>query len=248
MSTRAREIAARIEDVQSRIIEAARRAGREPSDVLLVAVSKTHGLDAVEAAYNAGLRHFGENRIEEGGEKIPAARSLLPADVVWHMIGHIQSRKTGDVPGLFNWVHSVDRLKIARRLSDAALAEGRVLEVLLELNVSGEESKQGYGLAGWPEDSRTFAALRQDIEVMAQMPGIRVQGLMTMAPYGIDPEDARPVFRRLRAVREALCNHFPAMRWLHLSMGMTADYEVAVEEGATIVRVGTAIFGEREGY
>lgn len=248
MTTLAQPTAARIEEVRSRIAEAAHRAGRDPSDVLLIAVSKTHPLEAVQAAYEAGLRHFGENRVEEAVAKIPAARTALPSDVVWHMIGHIQSRKTADVPGLFEWVHSVDRLKVARRLSDAAQAKGRLLDVLLELNVSGEESKQGYGMAGWPDDSRAFDVLCQDVEAMAGLPGICVQGLMTMAPYSDDSEAARPVFRRLRAVREALCERFPAMSWMQLSMGMTADYEVAVEEGATMVRVGTAIFGEREGY
>ncbi len=231
--------------VRDRIAVAARRAGRDPSDVLLVAITKTHGLEVLEAACEAGLRHFGENRVEEAEDKVRAARELLPGDVVWHMVGHIQSRKTRDVAPLFEWVHSVDRLKIARRLSDAYGDEGRVLDALIEVNLSGEESKYGFDLSGWPEDRTQASALFHEIEKMVELPHVRWQGLMTLAPYTEDPETVRPIFRRLRLLAEAVRERFPAQGWPHLSMGMSGDFEVAVEEGATMVRIGTALFGPR---
>jgi PLP dependent protein len=245
MSTVRDSVTERIAEVQQRIADAADRAGRDPSDVLLVAVSKTYGLDAVQAAYQAGVRNFGENRVEEAGQKITEAMSLLPPDVVWHMIGHIQSRKTDEVTGLFSWVHSIDRLKIARRISEAAIGAGQVLNVLLEVNVSGEESKYGYDLADWPEELTSLDRFCSEVQELLTLPRLRLEGLMTMAPFGDDPEDARPVFQRLHLLRDILRERFPGTAWPHLSMGMTADFEVAIEEGATIIRVGTAIFGGR---
>ena len=238
-------IAARIGEVRERIADAASRAGRNPDDVLLVAVSKTYGMDAIDAAFEAGVQNFGENRVEEAANKIPASNGKLPADVTWHMIGHIQSRKTADVARLFRWVQSIDRVKIARRLSDAAGEAGRVLDILLEVNMSGEESKSGFDLSQWPNNPNQNTEFVSEIKTMLTLPGIRVQGLMTMAPYSADSETARPIFRRLRELRDALREQFPQVAWTHLSMGMTADYEVAIEEGATMVRVGTAIFGPR---
>lgn len=240
-----------VERVLSNVAEAAQRAGRGESAVTLVAVSKTHDLPMIAAASQAGLRHFGENRVEEARDKIEAARSgELPADVVWHMVGHIQSRKTDDVAPLFDWVHSIDRWKIARRLEEHLAGSPRSLDVLLEVNVSGEESKYGYDLSVWPEGgSRAeaqFAALAADVEQMTDLERLRLRGLMTLAPYTEDPETVRPVFRRLRHLRDALRDRFPGLSWDELSMGMSADYEVAVEEGATLVRVGTAIFGVRQ--
>jgi pyridoxal phosphate enzyme (YggS family) len=237
-------IAERIAGVNNRIAEAAARVDRDPTDVLLVAVTKTHGLDAVQAAYQAGIRNFGENRVEEADQKITASLGL-PADAVWHMIGHIQSRKTDDVAHLFLWVHSIDRLKIARRLSEASSGAGQILRVLLEVNVSGEESKYGFDLADWPSDLLPLDRFCSEIQHLLVLPGLQVEGLMTMAPFSDDPEDARPVFQRLRLLRDVLRERFPGISWPHLSMGMTLDYEVAIEEGATIVRVGTAIFGGR---
>jgi PLP dependent protein len=235
----------RIAEVQARIANAAMRAGRDPADVLLIAVSKTHSLNAVQSAHRAGLCHFGENRVEEADQKIADAASLLPSDVVWHMIGHIQSRKTDDVARLFTWVHSVDRLKIARRLSEAASGAGRVLNTLLEVNVSGEASKYGYDLAAWPDEMSGLDRFCAEVRELLALPGLRLEGLMTMAPFSDEPEDARPVFQKLHLLRDVLRERFPGTTWPHLSMGMTADYEVAVEEGATMVRVGTAIFGGR---
>lgn len=238
-------LADRIAQVQERMEAAGRRSGRKPSDVLLVAVTKTHGIGVVQAAYEAGLRQFGENRVEEAEGKIASAHHLLPGPVTWHMIGHIQSRKAADVPQLFHWVHSVDRLKVARNLDKAAGALEQPLDALIEVNLSGEVSKQGYDLSRWPDDTVQEVALCQVIEAISELPGLRLQGLMTMAPLTSDPESIRPVFRRLRVLRDVLCRRFPALAWSHLSMGMSGDFEVAIEEGATMVRLGTALFGER---
>lgn len=235
----------RLAQVQERIDAAARRSGREPSEVLLVAVTKTHGIEVIQAAYEAGLRQFGENRVEEARDKIASAHRLLPGPVTWHMIGHIQSRKAPDVPSLFRWVHSVDRLKVARKLDVSASMLDQPLDVLLEVNLSGEVSKEGYDLSRWPDDRTQEAALCREIEAIGGLPGLRLQGLMTMPPVTPDPEGVRPVFRRLRTLRDALSSRFPALAWPHLSMGMSGDFEVAIEEGATMVRLGTALFGER---
>ena len=246
MNATALEVAENVAEVGQRIAAAAGRAGRDPGDVLLVAVSKTHGLDVIQAACDAGLRHFGENRVDEAEEKILAGRGTLPADVVWHMVGHIQSRKAKDAAPLFDWVHSIDRLKIARRLSRAAQADGRALPGLIEVNLSGEASKYGFDLSRWPDDEAQSQRFYQAVEEMLALPQLDIQGLMTLAPYTEEPETVRPVFRRLNALRAALRERFPQRAWEHLSMGMSGDFEVAVEEGATMVRVGTAIFGARE--
>lgn len=244
-----RTVAAQIEEniaaVRARIAAAAERAGRNPADVQIVAVTKTHGPEVILAAYEAGLRHFGENRVEEAEGKIAALRADLPPDGVWHMVGHIQSRKTADVAALFEWVHSVDRFKVARRLSEAAQRLGRTLEVLLEINLSGEKSKFGYDLSRWPDDAAQGEAFFAEVAHLLELPNLHWQGLMTMAPYTTDAETVRPIFRRLRLLREALRSRFPALDWPHLSMGMSGDFEVAVEEGATMVRIGTALFGPR---
>ncbi len=245
MSVLAESITERIEAVQERVAVAAQRSGRDASEVLLVAVTKTHGLEVIEAAYQVGLRHFGENRVEEARDKVLAARKHLPADAVWHMVGHVQSRKTRDVASLFDWVQSVDRFKIARRLKEALEGEGRTLDLLLEVNLSGEESKYGYDLSRWPDDKAQGDAFFSDIEAILPLPGIRLHGLMTLAPYAADPEVVRPVFRKMRLLREALLPRFPGQLLSHLSMGMSGDYEVAIEEGATMVRLGTALFGAR---
>lgn len=240
------DIAGNLKRVRERIADAASRAGRNPADVCLVAVSKTHDISAVEAAYAAGVRHFGENRVAEMATKVKAAQERLPDDVTWHMVGHIQSRKSSDAAPLFDWVHSIDRVKIARRLDSSLNDLGRIAQGLVEVNVSGEKSKYGFDLSGWPDDPTPFDRLCEAIEQMQHLSALRLVGLMTMAPYIEDPEIVRPVFRRLHALRDALRARYPADPWLHLSMGMSGDYEVAIEEGATMVRIGTAIFGPRE--
>lgn len=237
------EIAARIADVQRRIADAAEKGNRSPDEVLLIAVTKTYGIDAIRAAYDASVRHFGENRVEEAVEKVAQAQLLMP-DARWHMIGHIQSRKTTEVAETFNYAHSIDRFKIARRLSESASELGRVIDLFLEVNISGEASKYGYPMAAWPAKQDTFNALLQDITEIHALSGIRLQGLMTMAPYSDNAEDSRPVFRQLRMLRNAVQEQ-SHVTLPHLSMGMSGDYEVAVQEGATMVRVGTAIFGSR---
>jgi pyridoxal phosphate enzyme (YggS family) len=228
------QIAANLATVRQRMAAAATRAGRDPADVLLVAVSKTHPLAAVEAAVAAGQRDFGENRLEELWPKVEAA-GAAHLDVIWHFIGTIQSRKTAEAVGPWALIHSVDRAKIAQRLSRDAVAAGQVLPVLLEVNVSGEPSKHGFSAQELFDTAAELAAL----------PGIQIRGLMTMAPLVDDADAARPVFRALRQLRDELAVRCPQVQWQHLSMGMTNDFEVAIEEGATIIRVGSAIFGAR---
>ena len=229
------ELQSRIAAVHERIAAAAERAGRDPAEVTLVAVSKMHSPEEVAAACASGLRVFGENRVEEAAPKVEAVAQLVaPAPPpAWHLIGHLQSRKAEDVLPWASMVHSVDSVKLAQRLSRFATAEK--LPILLEVNVSGEASKYGFR----PEE------LPAAVETIAALPGVALQGLMTMAPIAADPEEVRPVFAALHTLKDELARHYPALDWRHLSMGMTDDFEVAIEEGATIVRVGRAIFGER---
>ena len=247
-----KDVTHNLKRVQERMAEAALRAGRDPAGVTLVAVTKTRPAGEVVAAYQAGVRHVGENRVEEALAKIPAVQAALPGpQPTWHMVGHVQSRKARDVVAHFDHVHSVDRLKIARRLSGFAHETGRVLPVLLECNVSGEEAKFGFDLPGWERDAARQEAFFAAVEEILPLPGLSVQGLMTMPPLVTDPETVRPVFASLRALLDALRERFPTQGlasghdWRHLSMGMTDDFEVAIEEGATMVRVGRAIFGPR---
>lgn len=249
----------RVGDVRERIAAAARRVGRDPAEVTLVAVSKLQPAETVAAAYAAGVRLFGENRVEEAGPKTRAVAALVAPNSppIWHMIGHLQSRKAQDVLSWASMVHSVDSVKLAARLSrfvssppappscqerelDSLLpsqggsrGEG-VLPILLEVNVSGEASKQGFRPAELPGA----------VEMIAALPGLRIEGLMTMAPIAEDPEAVRPVFAGLRRLRDDLAHRFPTADLRRLSMGMTDDFEIAIEEGATLVRVGRAIFGE----
>ncbi|MBX3011822.1 MAG: YggS family pyridoxal phosphate-dependent enzyme [Caldilineaceae bacterium] len=231
----ATEIAKNLADIRARIAAAATRAGRDPQTVTLVAVSKTKPFSAIEAAYQAGQRDFGENRLEELWPKVTAAQELGLADIRWHLIGTIQSRKTAQAVGPFSLIHSIDRDKIAQRLSRDAEAAQCVLSVLLEVNVSGEASKHGFT----PTDLLANAA-----DLLA-LPALQIQGLMTMAPLVEEAAAARPVFRRLHEVRAELQERHPTGHWQELSMGMTNDFEVAIEEGATLVRIGSAIFGSR---
>ena len=224
-------IAERVAAVRERIAQAAARAGRDPASVALVAVSKTVPAHRVYAAYLTGIRDFGENRVEEALPK----QDELPADIGWHMIGHIQSRKARDVVGHFSLVHSLDSLDLAETLQRRADMAAARVPVLVEVNVAGEESKYGFA----PSDLPAAVGALQALDRLA------VRGLMTMAPIVGDPEAARPVFRDLRDLRDRLRAAYPALALDELSMGMTDDFEVAIEEGATLVRVGRAIFGER---
>ncbi len=237
----------RLSVVHAQIAGACAAAGRSPAEVRLVAVSKTHPPEAVVAAYQAGLRDFGENRVEEAVEKIAAVQQLLPgAALAWHMIGHIQSRKARLVTTGFTLIHSLDSLRLAEKLSRLALEAGSVTNVLLEMNVSGEDSKSGWSVAAWAHRTTVRESLWGDIRsILDGMPGVRICGLMTMAPVVEEAEQARPVFAELRSLRVALQNDFPQGDWSQLSMGMTDDFPVAIAEGATIVRIGRAIFGSR---
>ena len=231
--------------VQRRIADAAARAGRDPHEITLVAVSKTFPAKSILAAHALGVQHFGENRVEEAAEKIPLVMRQLPdhpatelPNITWHLVGHLQSRKVRDAAALFDFVQSVDSVHLARRLSDRAATLGKTMPIVLEVNVSGETSK--YGFAPTPRD----AFLSTVNEILA-LPNLDVQGLMTIAPIVAQPDDARPHFRALRELRDELRARFPDRAWTHLSMGMTDDFQAAIAEGATIVRIGRAIFGQR---
>jgi hypothetical protein len=231
--------------VQQRMAEAALRANRAPQDVRLVAVSKTFLAEAVLEAIEAGQRDFGENRVEEALPKKAAVAQARDGDVRWHLIGHVQSRKARDAGGQFDLIHSVDSLRLAHKLSAACVAAGARQEILLECNVSGEVSKDGFAVAGWEQDRVAFDAFARDVAQIISLAGLRVRGLMTMAPIMDEPAQARPFFASLRGLRDALHERFPHADWADLSMGMTDDFEVAIAEGATLVRIGRAIFGSR---
>lgn len=237
-------ISANIASIHRQIEAACQRSGRDPAAVTLVAVSKSQPAEAIQEAVAAGLQHFGENRVEEATGKIPEVRQVVAEPLVWHMVGHIQSRKARRIPGLFQMVHALDRVKLASRLSRLMSDRGESLDVLLEVNVSGEASKSGLAAAGWQESQAVRDSLWQDCEVILGLPGLRVCGLMTMAPIVRDAEETRPLFAQLACLRSALAEDF-GNPLPELSMGMTDDYPVAVEEGATIVRIGRAVFGPR---
>ena len=226
-----RELIDILEDVNGRIRAACDRAGRNPEDVEIVAVTKTHGADVVKEAWDAGLQIVGENKVQEAAWKKPSSVS----GPQWHLIGHLQSNKVRHALELFDFIHSVDSVKLADRINFIADEIGASPRVLLEVNVSGEKSKSGMS----PD------AVRPTIEhIASECPRITVEGFMTMAPFSENPEDARPYFRRLRELRDALQDSL-GIGLPRLSMGMSGDYEVAVEEGATWVRLGTVLFGER---
>jgi len=227
-----------ITEVRKQIAAAAQRVGRSPAEITLVAVSKTKPLELIKMAYNSGITDFGENRVQEALAKIA---DFHPEGIRWHMIGHVQTNKAGKVSGSFACIHSVDSLHVAQALNQHAekahQADPTFLRqpVLLQVNISGEQSKEGMTAEETPLLARQIVTL----------PYLEVQGLMTVAPLVQDPEEVRPVFRRLRELNERLRQEIPVSLWQHLSMGMTDDYRIAIEEGATIVRVGRAIFGER---
>jgi pyridoxal phosphate enzyme (YggS family) len=225
-------LAANIAEVQAKISAAAQRAGCAAAEITLVAVSKTQPPDMVKIAYNLGVTHFGENRIQEALSK---SAVFSPANIAWHMIGHLQSNKAGKAVGAFACIQSVDSLHLAKLLNRHAEQAGMRQAILLQVNISGELSKEGMTVAETRPLARQIVAL----------PYLDVQGLMTIAPLVADAEEVRPVFRALRHLRDQLRQASPDCTWSHLSMGMTDDFQVAIEEGATIVRIGRAIFGER---
>jgi len=222
--------------VRDRINTAARRAGRSPDEIALMAVSKTQPPERIREAYSAGQRLFGENRVQEFSGKVELLRDLK--DAAWHLIGHLQTNKAAKTAELFRAVDSVDSLRLAEKLDVAARALGKKLDVLIEINVGGEAAKSGLA-----PDS---AALDQLLMAVPRLASLVFRGLMTVPPFTDDPESARPYFRKLRELRDTIAaRHVPGVVIDQLSLGMSHDFEVAIEEGSTCVRVGTAIFGER---
>ena len=213
-------------ELQQRIARACQRAGRSPEGVTLVAVTKTVDVSAIEAAFNAGVRHFGESRVQEAKPKIEQLRKLKPG-ITWHMVGHLQTNKAKTAADIFDIIHSIDSLKLAETLNDCS---PKRLPILIQINVSAEASKGGFAL---PE-------VNEAVKQIGKLANLDIQGLMTIAPWVDDAEEVRLVFRQMRQLRDAL-------GLKHLSMGMSDDFEVAIEEGATLVRIGRAIFGERNG-
>jgi pyridoxal phosphate enzyme (YggS family) len=229
-------IAENIAEVREQIAAAARRSGRSPAEITLMAVSKTFPPDRIREAHAAGLHVFGENRVQEFAGKAEALRSLPDAE--WHLIGHLQTNKAAKAAELFDAVDSVDSVRMAEKLNASAQAAGKTLSVLIEINVGGEQAKSGVA----PSSDE----LEQILQRAPQWSNLRIQGLMTVPPYTEDPEGSRPYFRRLRQIRDSIAvRDLPQVGDSVLSMGMSHDFEVAIEEGATCVRVGTAIFGER---
>lgn len=221
-----------------RIATAEQRTGRPPGSARLVVVTKSQPVDTVRAALEAGVEILGENYPEEAVNKIAA---ISTANVEWHMIGHVQGRKADLIPGNFALLHSLDSLKLASRLDRFAAQAGHILPVLLEFNVGKEQSKFGWVA---PDESN-WSALFPELDMVLKLNHLKVRGLMTMPPLFEDPEHTRPYFQKLRRLRDLLALKFPAADWSELSMGTSADFEAAVEEGATLVRVGTAIVGPR---
>ena len=219
-------------EVKKRISESCRRCGRSENEVTLIAVSKTKPAEDIREIYDTGQRVFGENRVQEMCSKMPE----LPEDIQWHLIGHLQQNKVKYLMPRTAMIHSVDSLRLAETISKEAVRHGLVMPVLIEVNAAGEESKFGVSL------NETAGFIRQ----ISSLPGLDIKGLMTVAPFVDDPEDNRPVFRSLRQILVDInSKNINNIYLSELSMGMTNDFEVAIEEGATMIRVGTAIFGSR---
>ena len=229
-------IAENIATIRERIAAAARRGQRNAEDVVLMGVSKTFPANAIREAYSAGVRVFGENRVQEFSEKAPQLGDLPDAE--WRLIGHLQSNKAAKAAELFHAVDTVDSLRLAERLNAAAATINKILDVLIEINIGGEAAKAGVQ-PGSPD-------LEEILLAIPRLDHLKVLGLMTIPPFTENPEDARPYFRQLRELRHSTAaRHLPAVELEVLSMGMSHDFEVAIEEGSTCVRVGTGIFGSR---
>lgn len=224
--------------VRERVDGAARRAGRDPNSVALMAVSKMKPAEEIHEAFEAGLRLFGENRVQEFEDKAASLQDLMSAGAQFHLIGHLQSNKTNKVADMFQAIDSVDSHSLLERLNAAAQRAGRVLPVLVEINIGGEEQK-----AGLPLDC---SELNELLLGASKLPYVAVRGLMTVPPFSENPENTRPYFRKMRELRDSITKrNLPGVTMDELSMGMSHDFEVAIEEGSTCVRVGTAIFGAR---
>ena len=229
-------IAQNIADVRQQIAAAARRAARDPAEITLMAVSKTFPVESIRGAYAAGLRVFGENRVQEFAGKAPALRDL--SDAEWHLIGHLQTNKAAKAAEWFDAVDSVDSVRMAEKLNASSASGGKMLSVLIEINVGGETAKSGVV----PDSDE----LEQILTGAPRWGNLKISGLMTVPPYADDPEDSRAYFRQLRQIRDRIAaRSLPQVSMAILSMGMSHDFEVAIEEGTTCVRVGTAIFGKK---
>ena len=225
-----------IADLQAKLEQSAKRARRNSSEITLIAVTKTHPPERIREAYNAGLRLFGENRVQEFSSKAMALSDLPGAE--WHMIGHLQSNKAAKAAEFFGAIDSVDSLKLAEKLNTAAQSLNKVLEVLIEVNVGGEAAKSGVA----PDSSE----LENLLTSAPRLEALKFRGLMTVPPHTEDPQGARPYFHQFRTLRDQIAaRNLPAISMEILSMGMSHDFEVAIEEGSTCIRIGTAIFGER---
>jgi pyridoxal phosphate enzyme (YggS family) len=227
-----------LRSVQERIKAAAILVDRNPEEIKLVVVTKNRSIEEIIALYELGVRDFGENRIEQALKKTEDLKDI--DDIRWHMIGHIQSRKAKVVCQIFDYLHSLDSTKLAARLDRFAKEENRIMPAMLQFNVSGEVSKSGWSIV----DESGWKVLHSEIDNILLLKNIKIQGLMTMAPFDLDPENSRPYFRRLSRFRDHLQAIFPDGGFAELSMGMSGDFEVAVEEGATLVRIGSAIFND----
>ena len=229
-------VAENIAEVRGRIATAARRVNRDPDSIRLMAVTKTFPAEVIQQAYDAGARLFGENRVQEFSAKAAALRDLEGAE--WHLIGHLQSNKAAKAAEVFHAVDSVDSLRLAEKLNNAALNLDKQLPILIEINVGGEEAKSGI-------DPNSLE-LEELLKVALRLDQLQFCGLMTIPPFTEDPQEARLFFRRLRELRDRIAGRdLPGINLDVLSMGMSHDFEVAIEEGATCVRLGSAIFGER---
>lgn len=229
-------ISTNIDRVRNEIGEAATRAGRKPEDVTLVAVTKTYGADHVAAAVHAGVTNAGENRVQEAVPKIDAVgNDLSLSPLRWHLIGHLQSNKARQAVQYFDMIHSLDSVRLATEINRHAIEADKLMSILMQVNISKEESKSGFS-AGQAEESL--------VTILETCPNLVVQGFMTMAPFA-GPEEARPVFKELRELRDSISKKISDARFnpTELSMGMTGDFELAIEEGSTMVRVGSGIFG-----
>jgi len=240
MSDLVQSIRERYLQTLEKIAAAARNSGRDPDEIKLVVVTKAQPVEVARAAIEAGARILGENYPEEGVMKLQSLSGF--SAVEWHMIGHVQSRKAQLVAENFNFLHSLDSLKLARRLDRFRVETGRRLRVFIEFNVGGEESK-----SGWPAwDEALWPSLLDDLGMVISLPNLQVCGLMAMPPLGNDAEFSRPYFQKLKRLQGFLVSRFPDVDFSELSMGTSTDFEVAVQEGATLVRVGTAIVGPRQ--
>lgn len=226
--------------VLGRIKHASIASGRDPGDIKLVVVSKEKSIKTIQNAATAGIKIFGENYAEEAIQKINAIKDY--PDLHWHMIGHIQSRKAQTVVEYFDYIHSLDSLKLARRLDRFALEYNKQMACLIEFNTGGEDTK--YGFQAWNEES--WENLLPSIEQIMELSFIQIKGLMTVPPYFTDPEKSRPYFQLLSKLQNYLQSELPNVNWSELSMGMSEDFEIAIEEGATWIRVGQAILGKRK--